>query len=140
MRLHRSLAVAAVLGLAVVNAPAATAVDHRAEAAAALGRGDGQAAADAIKAAYISGDAEALAEVIYAGGVLAVKADKGDAFSDAVPVAFMGASVTFTTANRAFSSAAGTFLQNSPTPEQGRAGFLTIVKTEAAYASTGSFG
>ena len=115
----------------------AAATDSHAAASEALGRGDGAAAAQAIRDADASADPEALAEIIYDGGVIAVDAGRGDAFSDAVPVAFLDGGVSFVNANQAFRVAFGIVMANGVTPEQGRVGGLAIMKTEAAYVSSG---
>lgn len=117
--------------------PATAATEPRAEASEALGRGDGAAAAAAIRDADAAADPEALAEIIYNGGVIAVDSGRGDAFSDAVPVAFLDGGVSFVNANQAFRVAFGIVMANGVTPEQGRVGGLAIVKTEAAYAGSG---
>lgn len=127
---------AAALTLAAAG-PAGATGDSEAAASAALGRGDGAAAAQAIREADVAADPEALAEIIYDGGVIAVDSGQGDAFSDAVPVAFVDGGVSFVTANEAFRTAFGIVLANGVTPEQGRVGGLAILKTEAAYVSTG---
>lgn len=129
------LTAAALVG--VGGSPATAATDSKAAASEALGRGDGAAAAQAIRDADASADPEALAEIIYDGGVIAVDSGKGDAFSDAVPVAFVDGGVSFVDANRAFRVAFGIVMANGVTPEQGRVGGLAIIKTEAAYVSTG---
>jgi hypothetical protein len=129
------LTAAALVG--VGGSPATAATDSKAAASEALGRGDGAAAAQAIRDADASADPEALAEIIYDGGVIAVDSGKGDAFSDAVPVAFVDGGVSFVNANQAFRVAFGIVMANGVTPEQGRVGGLAIIKTEAAYVSTG---
>lgn len=129
------LSAAALVGVGTTPATAAT--DPQAQASEALGRGDGAAAAQAIRDADASADPEALAEIIYDGGVIAVDSGKGDAFSDAVPVAFLDGGVSFVNANQAFRVAFGIVMANGVTPEQGRVGGLAIMKTEAAYVSSG---
>lgn len=124
--------------LTLTAAPAGAATDPKAAASEALGRGDGAAAAQAIRDANAAADPDALAQIIYDGGVIAVDAGKGNAFSDAVPVAFTQGGVTFVDANQAFRVAFGVVLANGVTPEQGRVGGLAIIKTEAAYVSSGN--
>ncbi|WP_019873738.1 hypothetical protein [Sporichthya polymorpha] len=139
--LRRSAAaVLTAAALTLSAAPAGAASDPKAAASQALGRGDGAAAAAAIREANVAADPATLAEIIYDGGVIAVDAGKGDAFADAVPVAFVDGGVSFVNANEAFRHAFGIVAANGVTPEQGRVGGTAIVKTEAAYASTGNVG
>lgn len=140
MRTVRLFSVAALTALTLATGvtPAGAATDPKAAASEALGRGDGAAAAQAIKDANASANPDALAEIIYDGGVIAVDNGKGDAFADAVPVAFLDGGVSFVDANQAFRVALGIVTANGVTPEQGRVGGAAIVKTEAAYVSTGN--
>jgi hypothetical protein len=74
-----------------------------------------------------------LADIIYNAGVIAVDSGKGDAFSDALPIAYLRGGVTQQVANRSFQLAAMTVFQRGATPEQGRVGALAVLKTNAAY-------
>jgi hypothetical protein len=74
-----------------------------------------------------------LADIIYDAGTIAVNSGKGDAYSDALPVAYLHGGVTQLVAERSFSLAAFTVLERGATPEAGRVGTLAVLKTNAAY-------
>jgi len=79
-----------------------------------------------------------LANIVYGAGVLAVRADNGEAFSKAVAVAFVRGGVTFATAQRAFFHGVALVVSNAPHDEQLLAeigpGGMAILRTELAYA------
>ena len=112
--------------------PATAQAGPREDAAAALGAGDGLSAGRIILANYSTQPA-VLADIIYDAGKIAVGAGKGDAYSDALPVAYLHGGVTQAVADRSFSLAAFTVLERGATPEEGRAGTLAVLKTNAAY-------
>lgn len=130
-------AVAAVV-IAATGAPALAASNPQTEATRALGRGDGAAAAQIIARSGLFANPAALASIIYGGGVIAVDADKGNAFAQAVPVAFVRGKVTLVTANLAFEQAALIVGQEGAKDvaalvPQLAPGGLAIIRTELAY-------
>ena len=74
-----------------------------------------------------------LADIVYDAGKIAVGAGKGEAYSDALPVAYLHGGVTQAVADRSFSLAAFTVLESGATPEEGRVGTLAVLKTNATY-------
>ncbi len=112
--------------------PATAQAGPREDAAAALGAGDGMTAGRIILANYSTQPA-VLADIIYDAGTIAVNSGKGDAYSDALPVAYLHGGVTQLVAERSFSLAAFTVLERGATPEAGRVGTLAVLKTNAAY-------
>lgn len=69
--------------------------------------------------------------------MIAVDHGKGDAYSDALPIAYIQGRVSYGVANESFAYAAITVVTSGVTPEQGRVGGLAVIKTNAAYL-TGS--
>lgn len=136
-RVRRGLIVAGVGVAGSVYAPCtyATPVD---DAAAALGHGDGVAAANIIAQHGYAQSPWVLGDIIYAGGVIAVDGKRGNAFAEAVPVAFLRGGVTYIKANEAFEYAALTVFQKGydigTLAPQLMPGGLAILRTEAAYA------
>lgn len=123
--------------VSVATVPPASAGAVR-DAKVAIAAGHGAAAARIIERNGYDDRPRVLADIIYGAGVLAVRADNGEAFSKAVAVAFVRGGVTFTTAQVAFFHGVMVVASNAPQDEQlsrelgpgGRA----ILLTELAYA------
>jgi hypothetical protein len=123
---------AAMMVSATVAWPSTAAASPRDDAAQALGHGDGVTAGRIILARY-STQPVVLADIIYDAGKIAVGSGNGDAYSDALPVAYLRGGVSQEVANRSFGFAAMTVMQRGVTPEEGRVGTLAVLKTNAAY-------
>lgn len=134
-RVCGGMAVTAAL-LALV--PAAQAADVRQQISQALADGDGATAATLIKSRNYQGEPQVLGDLIYDAGAIAVEQGTGDPFSDAVPVAFLGARVPYGVANLAFAGGGRTAVVRGLTPEQGRVGGTAVAKTNAAYITSGA--
>jgi hypothetical protein len=140
LRTQRVLLVAVVaLGSWVMGTTVPAFADAIQDAKVAIAAGDGDRGARIIAASGYATQPRVLADIIYGAGVLAVQADNGDAFSQAVAESFVEGGVTFATANEAFAHAATLVAVNAPGDEQllgelGPGG-AAIVRTELAYFS-----
>jgi hypothetical protein len=127
-------AVACVAWLGVAPPAFADALQN---AKVAIAAGDGAAGARIIARNGYATKPAVLADIIYGAGILAVQADNGDAFSQAVAISFVKGGVSLWTANEAFSQAATLVAVNAPNDQQLLAelgpGGTAIVRTECAY-------
>ena len=127
---------AAVLAIAMA-APASAAEDPVVEAQQAIGAGDGTRAAEIIRGNRLAGNPKALGEIIYHGGVIAVRDGNDDEFTHAVATAFVEGEVNFLTAQLAYGR--GVMLvaanaANDPRLLQELApGGVAALRTELAY-------
>ena len=135
--------IAAVLTLSVSvvgtsrPAPASASDDARVAATRAIGAGQGERAARIIADSALARQPAVLGRIIYEAGVLAVRADLGDEFSQAVATAFVGGGVKFVTAQQAFARGSLLVIAGAPTDQQllreiGPGG-VAILRTELAY-------
>jgi hypothetical protein len=140
MQHARSRAVRALVtaAAALALAPAAHAADARQQISQALAAGDGESAATLIKARGYQLEPQALGDIIYDGGALAVHNGTGTAFTKAVPVAYLEAGVPYAVANLSFAYGGRTAVVNGLTPEQGLVGGTAVANTNAAYLSSGA--
>lgn len=137
----KSLGIALVVALLLIGgarpAEALTTDQARVAATRAIGAGDGDRAAQIIAANGLAARPAVLGRIIYEAGVLAVEADLGDEFSQAVATAFVDGGVSFATANSAFLHGSLLVIAGAPTDPQllheiGPGGFA-ILRTELAY-------
>jgi hypothetical protein len=128
---------AAGIGLSGMAAPAHA--DGIQDAKVAIAAGDGQTGARIIAARGYATQPRVLADIIYGAGVLAVKADNGDAYSIAVAESFVEGGVAHATAQTAFVHAATLVAVNAPGDEQLLAelgpGGAAVLRTELAYVN-----
>lgn len=110
---------------------------EQARATVAIGAGEGARAARIIARSGLAVRPDLLGQIIYEAGVLAVKADLGDEFSQAVATAFVDGGVTFRTANQAFAHGVMLVLAGAVGDEQLLAeigpGGTAVLRTELAY-------
>lgn len=137
----KSLGITLVVALLLIGgarpADALTTDQARIAATEAVGAGDGEAAARIIAANGLATRPAVLGRIIYDAGVLAVRADLGDEFSQAVATAFVDGGVSFATANSAFAHGSLLVIAGAPTDPQllreiGPGG-VAILRTELAY-------
>lgn len=122
-------------GAAPVHADATTAA--RLAATRAIGAGHGEDAAAIIATSGLADRPQLLGRIIYEAGVIAVRADLGDEFSQAVATAFFEGGVTFANAQRAFVNGSLLVVTGAPRDpyllaELGPGG-VAVLRTELAY-------
>lgn len=132
-----SVVVSALVTGAARPAEALTVEQARLAATRAIGAGEGDRAARIIARNGLATRPAVLGRVIYDAGVLAVGADLGDEFSQAVATAFVDGGVGFATAQRAFLHGSVLVVRAAPTDRQllreiGPGG-VAILRTELAY-------
>ncbi|KQY60121.1 hypothetical protein ASD11_11555 [Aeromicrobium sp. Root495] len=136
--LPRSLALAvASAGLSLgLAAPASASPTD--DVKTALGAGDGPRAARLIASSGFATQPAVLADLIYGGGVIAVRDGHDEAFTEAVAVAFVDGGVSPATAQLAFADAATLVASNAANDPQIlqelAPGGVAILRTELRYA------
>lgn len=128
--------VAASIGLSLGLCSAASASPTD-DAKAAIGAGDGPRAATIIHDRGYADQPKVLADLIYGGGVIAVRDGHDEAFTEAVATAFVDGGVSPTTAQLAFANAATLVASNAANDPQilqelGPGG-AALLRTELRY-------
>lgn len=98
----RCLPILAAVLTIVLAVPASGEEDPVVDAQQAIGAGDGTRAAEIIRDHGLADDPDALAEIIYRGGVIAVREGNDDEFTHAVAEAFVDGGVDVVTAQLAY--------------------------------------
>lgn len=133
----RCLSILATALTILVAAPVSGVEDPVVEAQQAIGAGNGARAAEIIRDQGLANDPKALAEIIYRGGVIAVREGNDDEFTHAVAEAFVDGGVDVLTAQVAYAHGVRLVAANAAYAPQllqeVAPGGVAALRTELAY-------